>query len=186
MAIMASLLLKPETLELPEDDKTKSKADLWLSHAKAAHYEEVIFDPSLPDSARQLGLSDFWDGLDELTTTHTTTVVEVVGDEVTGRFEVTPEEVGLRRVTVEDISVGDPSQNAHAANAMLEGVTGPVRDMVVLNAAAGLVVTGLAENLDSGVALGARVIDDGRAAATLGKLVAVSRAITMPGTIDDD
>ena len=126
------------------------------------------------------------DGLDELTTTAPTSVVEVAGHEVVRRFEVTPEEAGLPRATTEDISVGDPLQNADAANAMLEGARGPVRDMVVLNAAAGLVVAGIAEDLRAGVALGARVVDEGLAAATLGKLVAASRAITMPRTIDDD
>ena len=125
------------------------------------------------------------DGLDELTTTDATTVVEVIGREIAGRSEITPESVGLERVGVEDISVGDPSQNAHAANAMLEGERGPVRDMVVLNAAAGLVVCGLVDDLQSGVERCAAIIDSGRAAGTLGKLVAVSCALTH-GRDEDD
>lgn len=167
-----------------------------LSHPAGVGHQVIgVADPArvelVAGALARRGTTRSWvvhghDGLDELTTTTSTTVVEVADHEVVARFEVTPEEVGLERVTVEDISVGDPSQNARAANAMLEGVTGPVRDMVVLNAAAGLVVTGITEDLGTGVALGGRVIDDGRAAATLGKLVAVSRAITMPGTIDDD
>ncbi len=61
---------------------------------------------------------------------------------------------------------------------MLEGEQGPVRDMVALNAAAGLVVTGTADDLEAGVARVSEAIDKGQAAAVLGKLVAASRAIT--------
>lgn len=145
----------------------------------------------VPDGARvalvagtlaRRGMSRAWvvhghDGLDELTTTGPSTVVEVVDGEEQGGFAVTPEDVGLARARPEDISVGDPSQNAHAANAMLEGAPGPVRDMVVLNAGAGLVVADLAGDLPDGVARAGAAIDDGRAARTLGELVAASRAL---------
>ena len=60
---------------------------------------------------------------------------------------------------------------------MIEGARGPVRDMVALNAAAGLVVVGLAGDLAEGVERAGDAIDSGRAAATLGKLVAASRAV---------
>lgn len=115
-------------------------------------------------------------GLDELTTTGPTSVIELVGDEEVGRFEVTPEQLGLQRVEVEAISVGDPAANAAAANALFEGIDGPLADMVSLNAAAGLVVCGLAQNLGDGFEKARQALRGGSAAAALGRLVAASRA----------
>ena len=120
------------------------------------------------------------DGLDELTTTDASEVIELVDGVEVGRFRVTPEELGLARVSPGDIAVGDPDQNAAAANGVLEGRPGPVRDMVVLNAAAALVVAEVATDLADGLERSARAIDSGEAARTLGALVATSRAIIGP------
>ena len=114
-----------------------------------------------------------FDGLDELTTTDRSIILDIVDGEVTRR-EFDPSEVGLQRRTVEEIAVGDPGANAEVARRVLAAEPGPHRDLVVLNAAAGLVVAGLADDLGSGVQLAAAAIDDGRAAATLDRLVAVS------------
>ncbi|MFV0315980.1 MAG: anthranilate phosphoribosyltransferase [Microthrixaceae bacterium] len=117
-------------------------------------------------------------GLDELTTTGTSTIVEVIDHSEVRRFEMTPEELGLERAPVEAISVGDPSENAAAARALFEGDTdGAVADMVALNAAAGLVVAGSAGDLPEGIAMARGALADGAAARTLGRLVAVSRAV---------
>lgn len=115
-------------------------------------------------------------GLDELTTTGSTNVIELVGNEEARRFEVTPEQLGLKRVEVDAISVGDPASNAAVASALFEGVGGPLADMVVLNAAAGLVVCGLAQDLVAGVEQAREALRGGAAAATLERLVAASRA----------
>lgn len=135
------------------------------------------------------GIGHAWvvhgDGLDELTTTGPTSVVEVIAGEEARRFEVTAAAVGLAPATLADIAVGDPSHNARAANELLDGTPGPVRDMVVLNAGAGLVVAGVAADLAAGVAAAQQAIDEGHAARTLGRLVAVSRAITH-GPGDDE
>lgn len=117
------------------------------------------------------------DGLDELTTTGPSRVIDLRNGEIADRFEVTPEAVGLARARIEDLAVGDPASNAAAATAVLEGRPGPVRDMVLLNAGAGLVVAGVAENLDDGVARAAAAVDSGQAARTLAELVAVTRAL---------
>ena len=84
----------------------------------------------------------------------------------------------LARETLDQLAVGDPEENARAANGVLEGRAGPVRDMVVLNAAAALVIADVAADLPDGLVRAARVIDDGAAARTLGELVAASRAVT--------
>lgn len=163
-----------------------------LSHPGRVGRQVVgVSDPRLldlvPAVLARRGIVHAWvvhggDGLDEITTTDATRVVEVRGGELRP-FEVTPESVGLVRSTLDDIAVGDPMQNAEAARHVLEGRPGAVRDMVVLNAAAALVVAAAAGSLAEGVERAAAVIDSGEAARTLGELVAVSRALT---STDDD
>ena len=115
-----------------------------------------------------------YDGLDELTTTDRTLVIDIRDGEVT-RSEITPADVGLERRTVDDIAVGDPRANAEVARRVLDGDAGAHRDIVVLNAAAGLVVADLAVDLAEGVTLAEAAIDSGGAAATLERLVAASQ-----------
>ena len=117
------------------------------------------------------------DGLDELTTTDRTLVIDIVDGEVSRR-EIDPADVGLERRTVDDIAVGDPAANAEVARRVLGGELSAHRDIVVFNAAAGLVVADIAGDLADGVILAAAAIDDGRAAATLDRLVAASNAST--------
>jgi anthranilate phosphoribosyltransferase len=145
-----------------------------------------VSDPRLmdlvPGVLRRRGLTRAWilhgeGGLDELTTTGTTRVIELREGELRP-FEVVPEDVGLARASLSDIGVGGPDENARVAESVLAGEAGPLRDMVVLNAAAGLVVSDLVDDLPTGVAAAAAAIDDGRAARVLGRLVAASRALT--------
>jgi anthranilate phosphoribosyltransferase len=114
-------------------------------------------------------------GLDEITTTGETQVAEWRGDGVR-LFNVTPEAVGLPRATLADLAGGDPAANAEAIRALLSGSAGPYRDIVLLNAAAALLVGGAVETLRDGVALAGAVIDNGRAAAALDRLVAITNA----------
>lgn len=113
------------------------------------------------------------DGLDELTTTDRSIVLEIRNGSVT-RTEFDPREVGIERRTIDEIAVGDPAANAAVARQVLDGEPGAHRDIVVLNAAAGLVVAGLANNLADGVTQAQAAIDDGRAAGALDRLVAVA------------
>jgi anthranilate phosphoribosyltransferase len=115
------------------------------------------------------------DGLDELTTTTTSTVLEVRDGEV-GRFSVDPAALGLQPAQPGDLRGGDATHNAVLARAVLAGDAGPHRDVVVLNAGAGLVVAGLADDLATGVALAGATIDSGAAAAALDRVVTVSQA----------
>ena len=113
------------------------------------------------------------DGLDELTTTGPSRVAEWDAGEVRV-FEVTPEDAGLPRASLDDLRGGDAEHNAEAIRAVLAGVRGPYRDAVVLAAAGALVVAGKASDLRSGVALAAEAIDSGRAATALEQLVRIS------------
>ncbi len=115
------------------------------------------------------------DGMDELTTTGESVVARVEEPEGGGTptlkaARVTPEMAGLPRATLEQLSGGDAQANAAILYDVLTGIAGPRRDIVLLNAAAGLVAAGLAGDLKEGVAQGAEAIESGQAAATLAKL----------------
>ena len=113
------------------------------------------------------------DGLDELSTITTSTVVEL-RDGVVRTYGVDPVELGLKPATLEDIQGGDPPTNADLARRVLDGEPGPKRDFVLLNAAAGLVASGLADDLAEGLAAAAASVDEGHAASVLDRLVTVS------------
>ena len=114
------------------------------------------------------------DGLDELTTTGPSTVVELRDGHVS-TWDVDPEALGLRRVDREDLVGGDAAVNADLARRVLAGEHGPHRDIVSLNAGAGLVVAGLAEDLAAGIETAREAIDSGAAVRALADLVEVSQ-----------
>jgi len=115
------------------------------------------------------------DGLDEMTTTGTT-YVAAYEDGAVREFEVTPEDAGLPRASLDDLKGGDGDANAAAIQALVDGAAGPYRDVVLLNAAASLVVAGQADELKAGAAQAAAAIDDGKARAALDKLVEITNS----------
>ena len=119
----------------------------------------------------------FWgdDGLDELSTTAGSTVLELRDGEVR-RYRVDPRALGLAPANPEDLRGGDAGANAGAARRVLDAEPGPHRDFVLLNAAAGLVAAGLVDDLAPGIELAATSIDSGQAAAALDRLVEMSAA----------
>jgi anthranilate phosphoribosyltransferase len=126
----------------------------------------------------QLGAERAWvvhgsDGLDELTTTGPSEVAELRAGHVR-TFEVNPEQAGLPRARPEDLRGADAETNADALRALLDGVRGPYRDIVLLNSAAALVIAERAEDLRSGVAQAVEAIDRGAAKAVLARLAAIS------------
>ncbi len=127
----------------------------------------------------RLGSKHVWvvhgaDGLDELTTTGTSYVVELK-DGAFSEFEITPEDAGLSRSTLEELKGGDAAYNADAMIAVFEGQMGPYRDIVLLNTAATLVVAGKVETLKEGVALAADALDRRSVLKTLLKWAAFTR-----------
>ena len=113
------------------------------------------------------------DGLDEMSTSGTTRVVEVDG-EALRRYEVEPEDVGLARARFEDVAGGPPEHNAAVARGILAGEDGPARDLAVLNAGAAVYVSGRVDSLADGVSAAEEAIDSGAAAAALERLVALT------------
>ncbi|WP_411287025.1 anthranilate phosphoribosyltransferase [Phenylobacterium sp.] len=113
-------------------------------------------------------------GMDEMTTTGETSIAEYADGQVR-LFTVTPEAVGLPRAALADLTGGTPAENAQALRDLLDGATGPYRDIVMLNAAAAFLVGDQVETLRQGVELAGEVIDDGRAKAALDRLIAITR-----------
>jgi anthranilate phosphoribosyltransferase len=132
------------------------------------------------EALRRLGSVHAWvvhslDGFDELTTTAPAWVVELKDGEIR-EFEVRPDDAGLPAARPEDLTGGDAQANADAIRAVLGGAPGAFRDASVMNAAAALVVAGIARTLDEGVELAAKAIDSGRCAAALDNLVSISNS----------
>ncbi len=129
---------------------------------------------------RNLGSERVWvcngsDGLDEITTTGPTDIVELRDGEIRA-FRIGPEDVGLPRAEPAALKGGDPAHNAAALRAVVEGAKGAYRDIAVFNAAAALVVADAARDLTEGVARAAKALDDGAVRTTLDSLVTVSNA----------
>jgi len=113
------------------------------------------------------------DGLDELTTTSPSLVLDVRDGEVR-ESRLDPGKHGISRASREDLRGGDAGESARIAREVLDGGPGPRRDVVLLNAGAALEVSGVATDLDEGLRLAAASIDEGKAAGTLERWIAVS------------
>jgi anthranilate phosphoribosyltransferase len=131
----------------------------------------------------KLGSERAWvvhgDGFDELTTTGTTEVAELRDGKVS-TFAVTPEDAGLPRARRDDLKGADPATNAARMVDLLDGRSGPLRDVVLLNAAAALIVAGRARDLRDGVAQAAKAIDSGAAKRVLERLIAITNETVPP------
>jgi anthranilate phosphoribosyltransferase len=148
--------------------------------AGASHQLIGVSDPGYLDTmagalallgTRHALLVSSQDGLDELSISAPTHVVEVRGQELR-RYSVTPEEVSLRPAPLQEIPGGDPQQNAATARRILAGDAGAARDLAVLNAGAAIYVGGGADSLAAGVRAAETAVDEGAALDTLERFVA--------------
>jgi anthranilate phosphoribosyltransferase len=129
---------------------------------------------------RNLGSERVWvthgaDGLDEMSTTGTTKIVELK-DGVIRAFEIAPEDVGLTRVDLAALKGGDAAYNAEALKAVLAGARNAYAEIAMLNAAGALVVAGKARELAEGVAMAGDALASGATKLVLDRLVDVSNA----------
>ena len=128
----------------------------------------------MAETLARLGTERAWlvhgQGLDELTLAGESQVVALAPDGTIREFTVAPEDAGLSRAPTEAVKGGDPAHNAAALEALLGGVAGPYRDVVLLNAAAALIVADRAADLREGAALAAHSIDSGAAQGVLTRL----------------
>jgi anthranilate phosphoribosyltransferase len=168
-----------------------------LANPARARFQVVgVSDPAMADKmigvlarngSRRAMVVHGADNLDELSTTGPTTVIELLDNGVDDagsppplatrmrRSTVDAADFGLARVGLEDLRGSDAVTNAVIVGEVLAGGKGPHRDIVVLNAAAGLVVAGLADDLAGGVERAGAAIDDGSALRVLQSLVHVSQ-----------
>ncbi len=150
--------------------------------AGASHQVLGVFAPEwvrpMADALARLGVKRAWvvhglAGIDELSISGPTRVCDVMGD-VIHEFEVAPSDAGLDTSPVSMLEGGTPQDNARAIEHLLDGGNGPFRDIVLMNAAAGLVVFGMAQDLRTGASMAAEAIDSGRGKTTLQRLAALS------------
>ena len=114
------------------------------------------------------------DGLDEMTLTGPTRVSELKNGSVS-TYDVLPGDFGLMQAPADALKGGDADYNAEITRSILNGEEGPRRDIVLLNAAAAIVASDKARDLNEGVQIAAEVIDSGKALEKLEGLVAASR-----------
>jgi anthranilate phosphoribosyltransferase len=144
-----------------------------------------VYDPSLTDLFAQtlsrLGLREAMvvhgDGLDELTLSGPNRISWLHGGRIR-TFSLTAAEAGLAAAPREALAVAGPAESAAVVRAVLGGERGSARDVVLLNAAAGLLIGGGAPSFAEGVALAAAAVDSGRAGE---KLEALRRFSHDPG-----
>ena len=102
------------------------------------------------------------DKMDEISISHTTSVCEFNGDKCE-TYKISPDDFGLKRAFKQDVEGDTPQKNAYITLDVLSGKAGPKRDIVLMNAGAGLYCAGKASSLADGVELAAKLIDDGSA-----------------------
>lgn len=116
------------------------------------------------------------DGMDELSLGSDTVGWEV-REGMVRPYRVRPRELGLPPATPDELRGGSPADNAAMMRAVLSGASGPIRDAVALNSGAALVAGDMASSLAEGIELAAAAIADGRAAAKLEALIALTREL---------
>lgn len=134
----------------------------------------------MAQALKELGTKAAWvvhgsDGLDEITLTGPTHVVEL-RDGTIRSFTVTPDDAGLKGASLDELKGGTAEENARALAHALSGAENAYRRAVILNAAAGLLVAGKATDLKDGAAQATDAIDSGRAYALIQKVADASHA----------
>lgn len=115
-------------------------------------------------------------GMDELSLSGSCAVTEL-RDGVVTNFEIDAATFGLARAEIYSVRGGTPTQNAQVVREVLGGARGPIRDIVVFNAAAGLVVAGSAETISVAIEQASESIDSGAAQKVLDALIRISAAV---------
>ncbi len=148
-------------------------ADRQLLGVADRHYQETIAEALIGLGCVRALVVSAEDGLDELSISSRTRVIEVA-DGRTSEWFVEPGQFGLAPALLKDVAGGGPEDNAAATRAVLGGDPGPRRDLALLNAAAAIYVGGLAADLEQGVVKATEAVDSGAAAAVLDRLVAAT------------
>ncbi len=137
------------------------------------HYQETIAEALAGLGCDHALVVTAEDGLDELTISGTTRVIEVRNGG-TEEWHLGADEVGLAEAPLERIAGGEPSENAAITRAVLSGEPGPHRDVALLNAGATIYVADEADDVAAGVQSAARAVDSGDAGQVLERLIALT------------
>jgi len=140
------------------------------------HYQETIAEALVGLGSERAMVVAADDGVDELSVTARTRVIEVA-DGTTEEWFAEPGSFGFPEAELEDVAGGTPEENAAASRAVLEGDRGPRRDLVLLNAGAAIYVGGLAETFAEGVGKATEAVDSGAAGELLERLIATTTAL---------
>lgn len=140
-------------------------------------YDQQWLHP-MADALASLGTRRAWvvhgvDGIDEISISGVTRIVEVT-DASVREFQLSPADAGLDPHPLSALEGASPAENAQAILDLIDGQAGPFRDVVALNAGAGLHILGLAEDLKAGALQAQAAIDSGKAGETLTRLVNLS------------
>ena len=154
-------------------------AERQLLGVSDRRYQETIAEALAGLGTERALVVSAEDGLDELSVTSRTRVIEV-RDGTTEEWFVEPEEYGLGRANLDAVAGGNPEDNAAVAQRVLDGERGPAADLVALNAGAAIFVAGGADDLRAGIERAREAIDSGAARDVLGRLVALTGEIA-PG-----
>ncbi|MEW5736476.1 MAG: anthranilate phosphoribosyltransferase [Thermodesulfobacteriota bacterium] len=141
----------------------------------SAHLTEMFAEALRLLGAKRVFVVHGKDGLDEISVCADTRVTELC-DNAVRTYEMTPEQLVGRRWEISDLAGGDPAQNAAVVREILSGKPGAKRDVVVVNAAAALVASGLAREMCDGVKLAEKSIDTGAAQHKLERLAAFTQS----------
>ena len=133
-------------------------------------YQETIAEALLGLGCERALVVCADDGVDEITVSDRTRVVEVA-DGGTEEWFITPEDLGLPRTGLAAIAGGDPQENAVTVRSVLAGEPGAARDVVCINAGAAILAAGGAHDLAAGAERAREVIDSGAAEGVLERLV---------------
>ena len=122
-----------------------------------------------------LGTKHSWvvhgsDGLDEITTTGKTFVAEVFQNKIR-KFEIHPEKYGINKSNIQNLVGGTPQENAEAIINLFNGKKSSYRDIVILNSAAAILISGKSKSIEDGIALAKNSLDNGSAMNSLKKLI---------------
>lgn len=132
----------------------------------APEWVEPVANALLALGAKRAMVVHGMDGMDEISTTGVTLVAEVKDGTVTVR-ELTPEQIGVRRVSLDQLRGGSVSENAASLMRLLRGEAGPFADLVAVNAGAAIEVAGLVDSLPAGIEAARASISSGKALAAL-------------------
>jgi anthranilate phosphoribosyltransferase len=139
-------------------------------------YQETIAEALVGLGAESALVVNAEDGLDELSISARTRVIEVK-EGSTEEWFVEPGQFGLTEAPVEEIAGGEPDDNAAAIRAALEGAEGPALDVILLNAGAAIYVGGQAPDLAAGIEKGREAVASGAAPQLLDRLIRQSAAL---------